>query len=54
MHAEDLIVNDCGGREAVEYIRERFPQLNTVTALAFVVEAVDPVDARTLMISPAG
>ena len=54
MHAEDLVVYDCGRREAVEHIRERFPQLNTETALAFVVEAIDSVDARTLMISPAG
>lgn len=54
MHTEDLVVHDCGRREAVEHIRERFPKLNTEPALAFVVEAVDPVDARTLMIPPAG
>lgn len=54
MHTEDLVVHDCGRREAVEHIRERFPKLNTEPALAFVVEAVDPVDARTLMIPPEG
>lgn len=53
VHTEDLFINNCGCRKAVKYIRERFPKLNTVTALAFVIEAIDSVDARTLMISSA-
>ena len=51
MHGEDLLVNDCGNRQAVEAIRESLPQLYVVPSFAFVVKSVDPVNGRTLMIA---
>lgn len=51
MHAKYLIVNDSGHREAVEAIGEELPEPNAETALALVVEAIDPVDGSTFMVS---
>lgn len=51
MHREDLLVDDCGDRQAVEAVRKCLPQLDVVAPLAFVVEAVDAVDAGALMVS---
>ena len=34
IHAEDFFVNDCCNWEAVEHVRERFPQFDVVTTLA--------------------
>lgn len=46
MHAEDLFVHDRGYREAVEAVRERFPQLDVVTALAWTNQRVMYVTRR--------
>ena len=51
MHAEDLLVDDRGDREAVEAVGERLPELDVVPALALVVEAVDAVDRRALVVA---
>lgn len=51
MHGEDLLIdNGCNG-QAVEAVGERLPQLDIVSAFAFVVEAVDTVDRGALMVS---
>lgn len=52
MTAEDLLVNDGGDGQAVEAVCERLPQLDVEPSLALVVEAVDPVYARALVIAP--
>lgn len=44
VHGEDLLINDGGNREAVEAISESLPELDVVSALAFVVETVDTVN----------
>ncbi len=44
MHGEDLLVNDGGNRQAIEAVCECFPQLDIVSPLALVVEAVNAVD----------
>ena len=51
MHGEDLLVNDGGNWQAVEAIREGLPQLDIVPSLALVVETVDAVDGRALMVA---
>lgn len=51
MHGEDLLVNDGGDGQAVEAVGERLPQLDVVTALALVIEAVDTVDGRALVVA---
>lgn len=51
MHGEDLLVDDSGDGKTVETVGEGLPQLNVVTALALVVEAVDSVDGGTLVVA---
>ena len=52
MAAEDLFFDDGGHREAVEAVGEHLPELDAVAALALVVEAIDPVDAGGLVVTP--
>lgn len=51
MHGEDLLVDDCCNRQAVEAVRERLPQLDIVSSFALVVEAVDAVDGCAFMVA---
>lgn len=51
VHGEDLLVDDSGDRKAIEAVGEGLPQLDVVAALALVVEAVDTVDGRTLVVA---
>ena len=51
VHADDLLVDDRRDGQAVEAVREGFPELDRVAALALVVEAVDAVDARALVVA---
>jgi len=51
VHCEDLLIDDCRDRQAVEAISERLPQLDVVPSLALVVEAVDPVDGGAFVIA---
>ena len=51
MHAEDLLVDDGCERQHVEDVLELLPHLDVVSALALVVEAVDPVDRRALVVA---
>ena len=52
MHREDLLVDDSGDGQAVEAIREGLPQLDVVTTFALVVESIDTVDGRALVVAP--
>jgi hypothetical protein len=52
MHAQDLIINQCSHREAVETISENLPETNIKPPLAFIKESIDPVDRGTFMVSP--
>jgi len=51
VHAEDLLVNDGRDGQVVEQVGEEFPQLDVVSAFALVLEALDTVDARTLVVA---
>ncbi|KAJ8523567.1 hypothetical protein ON010_g17552 [Phytophthora cinnamomi] len=51
VHAEDLLVHDGRHGQAVEAVREGLPELDVVAALALVVEAVDAVDGRALVVA---
>lgn len=52
VHAQYLLPDDCGHRHHIEHVREYLPQLQVVLSLALVVEPVDPVDARALVVAP--
>ena len=51
VHAEDLLVDDGGDGQAVEAVGEGLPQLDVVAALALVIETVDAVDGRALVVA---
>jgi hypothetical protein len=51
MHGKDLLVNDCCDGQAVEAVGKGFPQLDVVSSFALVVEAVDAVDGRALVVA---
>lgn len=51
MHGEDLLVNDGRNGQAVEAVGECLPELDIVSSLALVIEAVDTVDGGTLMVA---
>jgi len=51
MHAKDFLINKSGNRETVEAVGERFPQFDVISALAFVVEAINTVNGGTLVVS---
>lgn len=52
VHGEDLLIDDGGNGQAVKAVGEGLPQLDVVATLAFVVEAVDAVDRRALVVTP--
>lgn len=51
MHRKDLLINNRRNRQAIEAIRKRLPQLDVVSSLALVVEAVYAVDGRALVVA---
>ena len=51
MHSEDLFIDDCGNGQAVEAVGESFPELNVIPSLALVIEPVNSIDGRTLMVT---
>lgn len=51
MHGEDLLINDGGNGQAVEAVGKSLPKLDVVASLALVVEAVDTVDGRALVVA---
>jgi hypothetical protein len=51
VHCEDLLVDDCCNRQAVEAISKRLPQLDIVPSLALIVEAIDTVDGGAFVIA---
>ena len=51
VHGEDLLIDDGGDGQTVEAVGERLPQLDVVSPLALVVESVDAVDGRALVVA---
>uniref|UniRef100_A0A0A8YB81 TOPP4 n=1 Tax=Arundo donax TaxID=35708 RepID=A0A0A8YB81_ARUDO len=51
VNAEDAVVDEGGGGEAVEAVGEEAPEADAVAALALVVEAVDAVDGGALVVA---
>jgi hypothetical protein len=51
VHGEDLLINDGGNGQAVEAVGKSLPKLDVVASLALVVEAVDTVDGRALVVA---
>jgi hypothetical protein len=51
MHAEDLPLDDCGQRQEVKQLVEKFPYLDACLAFAFLVEAKEAIYARSLVIA---
>jgi hypothetical protein len=52
VHGEDLLVNDGGNGQAVEAVGKCLPELDVVTTLALVVEAINAVDGCAFVVTP--
>jgi len=52
VHADDLVVDDGAAREAVKGVAKLLPHLDGEAAAALVVEAVNSVNPRALVIAP--
>lgn len=50
MHGEDFFVNYSSDWQTIEAVSERLPQLDVVSPFTFIVETVDTVDRRALMV----
>lgn len=51
MHTENLSRDNCGDRQGIECIDETLPCLDVASALTLVIEAVDPRDVGTLVVT---
>lgn len=51
MHGEDLLVNDSRNWQAIEAVGEGLPQLDVVSSLALVIEAIDAVDRCAFVVA---
>jgi hypothetical protein len=51
MHADYLVIDDSSARETVERVTKGLPKLDAKTTATFVVKAIYPVNASTLMVS---
>ena len=51
MHAKNLVIDKCSDRQAIKAIYELLPDADGITALAFVVEAVDSIDFAALVVT---
>lgn len=51
MHCEDLLVNNSCNGQAVKAVSKGLPQLNVISSLALVVEAVDAVDRGAFVVT---
>merc|ERR1712187_160523 len=51
MHADDLLIDEAANRHAIEHVAELFPELDIITAFAFVIEAINPSDRCAFVIS---
>jgi hypothetical protein len=50
MHGKDLFINDGRNWQAVEAVGKRLPQFDVVPPLALIVEAINAINARALVI----
>jgi hypothetical protein len=51
MHAKDLFVNNGCNWQTVEAVGKCLPQLNVVSSLALIVEAIYTIDGGTLVVT---
>lgn len=51
MTAEYFLINNRSNGQAVETVGERLPEFNIVSAFAFIVESVYPIDTGALVIT---
>ena len=52
MHADNLIIDEGGDWQAIEDVLELLPEADGIAALAIIVEAVDAINLRTLVVTP--
>jgi len=50
VYAKYFLINDRGNWKTIEAIRERFPELDVVPALTFIIKAINSVDRGTFVV----
>lgn len=51
MHGENLLIDDGRNRQAVEAVGECLPKFDVIPPLALIIEAIDTVDRRALVVT---
>lgn len=51
VHSKDFLVDNCGNGQAVKAIGKGLPQLDVIASLALIIEAINAVDGRALVVS---
>ena len=51
MHADNFVINDGTARQAVKGVAKLFPHFDREAATAFVVKAINPINAGTLVVA---
>jgi len=51
VHAQDLVIDECGNRQTIKNILKFFPEANTIPAFTLVVKAIDTVDLAALVVA---
>ncbi len=51
MHAKDFFINKRTDWQTVKDVRKNFPEFDRVAALAFIVEAINSINLRALVIA---
>jgi len=51
VHAENLLVDDGCDGQAIKTVSERLPKLDVISSLALIVESVNAVDRRALVVA---
>ena len=51
MHTKNFLVNDGSDGQAVEAVRESFPQLDIVSSFTLITKSVNSVDGCTLVVA---
>jgi hypothetical protein len=52
VHADNFIINHCATGQTIEGIAKLLPHLDGEATATLVVESINPIDTRTLVIAP--
>ena len=51
MHAENFLIDKSSNWEAIEAIGKNFPELDTMSTLALIIESIDAIDGGAFVVT---